>query len=61
MIRDLIYGMIGNFVFSTCIFYYKRHYNNKYDEIIRRLDVIENLLYLREEELRIRKSYFVKE
>ena len=47
--------------FQLVYFFYKRHYNNKYDEILRRLDIIENLIILREEELKVRKGYFVKE
>ncbi len=41
--HEICFGLIGNFIFSTGIFTYKRYRHEKYDEIIRRLEKIEAL------------------
>ena len=41
MIREIIYGLCGNFIFSLCLFTYKKYNHKHYDEIIERLKRIE--------------------
>ena len=40
--REILYGLAGNFIFSLCLFTYKKYNHKHYDEIIERLIRIEN-------------------
>ncbi len=44
MIREICYGLIGNIVFSLCLFTYKRYNHYHYDCIIERLNRIEEMI-----------------
>ena len=41
MIQEIIYGLCGNFIFSLCLFTYKKYHHKHYDDIIERLKRIE--------------------
>ena len=45
MIKEIIYGLCGNFLFSLCLFTYKKYNHNHYDEIITRLKQLEQMNY----------------
>ena len=44
MIKEIVYGLSGNFIFSLMLFGYKRYHHEHYDEIIKRLILIETQL-----------------
>ncbi len=44
MIKEIAYGLAGNFIFSLMLFGYKRYHHEHYDEIIKRLILIETQL-----------------
>ncbi len=44
MIKEIVYGLTGNFIFSLMLFGYKRYHHEHYDEIIKRLILIETQL-----------------
>ncbi len=44
MIREICYGLIGNFIFSLGLYTYKKYHHYHYDEIKRRLDKLEQLI-----------------
>jgi len=41
MLREILYGLCGNFIFSLCLYTYKKYNHKHYDEIIERLKRIE--------------------
>ncbi len=44
MIHEICYGLIGNFIFSLGLFTYKRYNHSHYDEIIYKLNIIEQMM-----------------
>ena len=44
MIKEIAYGLAGNFIFSLILFGYKRYHHEHYDEIIKILILIETQL-----------------
>ena len=45
MIKEIIYGLCGNFIFSLCLYTYKKYNHKHYDEIIARLKQLERMNY----------------
>ena len=44
MIKEIVYGLAGNFIFSLILFSYKRYHHEHYDEIIKKIILIETQL-----------------
>ena len=43
MLREILYGLCGNFIFSLCLYTYKKYNHKHYDEIITRLKQLERM------------------
>ena len=41
VLKEIAYGLAGNFIFSLMLFGYKRYYHEKYDKILEKLEEIE--------------------
>ena len=59
MWREIAISLASNFVFSLCLFTYKRNYHFHYDQIIIRLNRIEEKMI--KNDIPIHTQYFYKE
>ena len=45
VLREILYGLAGNFIFSLCLYTYKKYHHKHYDEIIARLKQLDQMNY----------------